>query len=164
MCVLNSGDVLLAIRQRADPRLAIRSNETLKRVSNVGRLGEIPRRIAKAEKDEGPSHPDTFLSCRSYVNPRCFFAALLIIDHLITIHYTFPILPTLPLRSCFSVLSEGIIPAPREVASEQIEREKKRRWEAAGERGKLFLSAAPGDGRPFAYRPPYRQTHRGRPS
>lgn len=30
MCVLNSGDVLLAIRQRADPRLAIRSNETLK--------------------------------------------------------------------------------------------------------------------------------------
>lgn len=49
------------------------------------------------EKDEGPSHPDTFLSCRSYVNPRCFFAALLIIDHLITIHYTLPILPTLPL-------------------------------------------------------------------
>lgn len=89
---LNSSDALLAIRQRANPRLAIlRSNETLKRVSNVGRRGEIPRWIAeRPEKDEGPSYPDTFLSCRSYVNPRCFFAALLIIDHLITIHYTPP--------------------------------------------------------------------------
>lgn len=65
-------------------------NETLKRVSSISRLGEIPRWIAEAEKDEGPLHPDTFLSCRSYVNPRCFFAALLIIDHLITIHYTLP--------------------------------------------------------------------------
>lgn len=46
--------LLLAIRQRANPRLAIRPNETLKRVSNVGRLGEIPRWIANAEKDEGP--------------------------------------------------------------------------------------------------------------
>lgn len=84
--------------------------------------GRSPRWIANAEKDEGPSHPDTFLSCRSYVNPRCFFAALLIIDHLITIHYTLPILPTLPLRRCLSALSEGIIPAPREVVSEQIKR------------------------------------------
>lgn len=122
------------------------------------------------KRTKAPSHPDTFLSCRSYVNPRCFFAVLLIIDHLITIHYTLPILPLAPplLRSCLNVLSEGIIPAPREAASEQIERRREREKEtkrgSRRERGKLFLSAAPGDGRPFAYRPPYRQTHRGRPS
>lgn len=87
MRVLNFYDALLAIRGHVNPQY---SNETLKRVSSISRLGKIPRWIAQAEKDEGPLHPDTFLSCRSYVNPRCFFAALLIIDHLITIHYTLP--------------------------------------------------------------------------
>lgn len=132
--------MLPTIRQRANSRLAIRFNETLKRISNVGRLGEIPRWIANTEKDEGPSHPDTFLSCRSYVNPRCFFAAFLIIDHLITIHYTLPFLPTLPLCSCLSVLSEGIIPAPREVVSGQIERKREKETERGSRRERETFS------------------------
>lgn len=136
-------------------------NETLKRVSSISRLGEIARWIAEAEKDEGPLHPDTFLSCRSYVNPRCFFAALLIIDHLITIHYTLPtsFLLQRTVGGHYSCTEKSSIGTDRDK-----ERERDRVREAAGERGKLFLPAAPGDGRPFAYRPPYRQTHRGRPS
>lgn len=161
MRVLNSDDALLAIRRYMNLRFTVYFNETLKRVSSISRLREIPRWIAEAEKDEGPLHPDTFLSCRSYVNPRCFFAALLIIDHLITIHYTLPT-PFLLQRTVgrhYSCTEKSSIGTDRDK-----EREGEREREAAGERGKLFLPAAPGDGRPFAYRPPYRQTHRGRPS
>lgn len=64
-----------------------------KRLPNRGMEKEdVERRKRNEEEGRSPSPSGIsgiqLLSCQSYVNPRCFFAALLIIDHLITIHYT----------------------------------------------------------------------------
>lgn len=87
-------------------------------------------------------------SCQSYVNPRCFFAALLIIDHLITIHYT------LPPFFYFGTPSGRALFVHRGKPSKRAKQREERN----------FFFPSPGEGRPFAYRPPYRQIHRGRPS
>lgn len=91
-----------------DTRSKIQSIDYI-RETVVCRAGN-KREKEKRRKKKGrrpPSHPDTLHSCQSYVNPRCFFAALLIIDHLITIHYT-------PLFLLWYTVREGIIRAPRE--------------------------------------------------
>lgn len=132
-----------------------------KRLPNRGMEKEdVERRKRNEEEGRSPSPSGIsgiqLLSCQSYVNPRCFFAALLIIDHLITIHYT--------LSPLFFFLHFG-----REREKECIIRASEGNGERT-ERGKLFfLCRRMAEGRPFAYRSPpllhpYRQIHRGRPS
>lgn len=134
---------------------------------------DIERR--KRNEEGGASLPFGYiriqlLSCQSYVNPRCFFAALLIIDHLITIHYTL----SPPPSHFFSPLWYTVA-VERERERESIIRASEGNGEVKQgetERGKLFfLCRRMAEGRPFAYRSlpppsphPYRQIHRGRPS
>lgn len=133
---------------------------------------EIARRTRKRTRGEGreggnSSHPDTFPCPPSPVVARqssllffyfLFFTALLIIDHLITIHYIPSPPPPPPVAPPYASAywgggglflhrdGEG---RKRRNRQREREREKERGREtdtgwAASERGKLFLSAAPG--------------------
>lgn len=135
-----------------------------KRLPNRGMEKEdVERRKRNEEEGRSPSPSGIsgiqLLSCQSYVNPRCFFAALLIIDHLITIHYTLS--PPFFFSSLWYTVERErrsvLFVHPRETESEQRE-------------GNFFFFAVawPRDDHLHIGLPPplhpYRQIHRGRPS